>query len=34
LSVDTVNVKEKFAPFGERWKPNIAGESNGRYVKL
>jgi mannose-6-phosphate isomerase-like protein (cupin superfamily) len=34
LSVDKVNIKEKFALFAEHWKPKIAGELNGQHVKL
>jgi mannose-6-phosphate isomerase-like protein (cupin superfamily) len=34
LSVDKVNIKDKFALFDEHWKPKIAGELNGQYVKL
>jgi len=34
LSVEKVNIKDKFALFDEHWKPKIAGELNGQYVKL
>jgi len=34
LSVEKVNVEEKLALFSEHWKPKIAGELNGQYVKL
>jgi mannose-6-phosphate isomerase-like protein (cupin superfamily) len=34
LSVEKVNIEEKFASFGEHWSPKIAGELNGQYVKL
>jgi mannose-6-phosphate isomerase-like protein (cupin superfamily) len=34
LSVDKVNIEEKLALFYEQWKPKIAGELNGQYVKL
>ncbi|HEV3476803.1 MAG TPA: cupin domain-containing protein [Rubrobacteraceae bacterium] len=34
MSVEKVNVERKFAAFDERWKPKIAGELNGQYVKL
>jgi mannose-6-phosphate isomerase-like protein (cupin superfamily) len=34
LSVDKVNIEEKLALFDEQWKPKIAGELNGQYVKL
>jgi mannose-6-phosphate isomerase-like protein (cupin superfamily) len=29
-----VNLKEKFNLFNEYWRPKIAGELNGQYVKL
>ncbi len=29
-----VNLKEKFNRFNEYWRPKIAGELNGQYVKL
>jgi mannose-6-phosphate isomerase-like protein (cupin superfamily) len=29
-----VNLKEKFNLFNEYWRPQIAGELNGQYVKL
>ena len=32
--MDKVNLAEKFALIKERWKPKIAGELNGSYVKL
>jgi mannose-6-phosphate isomerase-like protein (cupin superfamily) len=34
LSLDKVNIEEKLALFDEHWKPKIAGELNGQYVKL
>src|SRR5918997_3056471 len=34
MSVEKVNVERKFAAFDERWKPKVAGELNGQYVKL
>jgi mannose-6-phosphate isomerase-like protein (cupin superfamily) len=34
LSVGKVNIEEKLARFDEHWKPKIAGELNGQYVKL
>jgi mannose-6-phosphate isomerase-like protein (cupin superfamily) len=32
--MDKVNLKEKFALFGEHWQPKIVGELNGQHVKL
>jgi len=32
--MDKVNIAEKFANIPEPWKPHIAGELNGQYVKL
>ncbi len=32
--MDKVNLAEKFAKIPEPWKPHIAGELNGQYVKL
>ena len=34
MSVGKVNIEEKLARFDEHWKPKIAGELNGQYVKL
>ena len=34
MHIEKVNVEQKFASFDERWKPKIAGELNGQYVKL
>jgi mannose-6-phosphate isomerase-like protein (cupin superfamily) len=34
LSVEKVNIEDKFALFDERWKPKIVGELNGQHVKL
>src|SRR4051812_37302474 len=34
LEMAKVNLEEKLALFGEHWKPKIAGELNGQYVKL
>jgi mannose-6-phosphate isomerase-like protein (cupin superfamily) len=34
LSVEKVNIEEKFASFREHWSPKITGELNGQYVKL
>ena len=34
MSVDKVNIEEKLALFDEQWKPKVAGELNGQYVKL
>ena len=34
MSVDKVNIRDKFALFDEQWKPKIVGELNGQYVKL
>jgi mannose-6-phosphate isomerase-like protein (cupin superfamily) len=34
LSVEKVNIADKFGLFDERWKPKIAGELNGQHVKL
>ncbi len=32
--MNVVDLKEKFSLFNEYWKPKIAGELNGQYVKL
>ena len=32
--MDKVNIAEKFANIPDPWKPHIAGELNGQYVKL
>jgi mannose-6-phosphate isomerase-like protein (cupin superfamily) len=32
--MEKVRLAEKFAGFHEHWKPKIAGELNGQYVKL
>ena len=32
--MEKVNLKNKFSLFSEQWKPKIAGELNGQYVKL
>jgi mannose-6-phosphate isomerase-like protein (cupin superfamily) len=32
--MEKVNLKKKFSLFSEQWKPKIAGELNGQYVKL
>jgi mannose-6-phosphate isomerase-like protein (cupin superfamily) len=34
LSVDKVNIKDRFALFDEHWSPKIVGEPNGQHVKL
>ncbi len=34
MSVDKVNIRDKFALFDEHWRPKIAGELNGQHVKL
>ena len=34
MSVEKVNMEQKFASFDERWKPKVAGELNGQHVKL
>jgi mannose-6-phosphate isomerase-like protein (cupin superfamily) len=34
VSVEKVNMEQKFASFDERWKPKVAGALNGQYVKL
>jgi len=34
MSVEKVNLEQKFASFDERWSPKIAGELNGQHVKL
>jgi mannose-6-phosphate isomerase-like protein (cupin superfamily) len=34
MSVEKVNTAQKFASFDEHWKPKIAGELNGQYIKL
>jgi hypothetical protein len=31
--MNSVDLKEKFSLFDEYWKPKIAGELNGQYVK-
>jgi mannose-6-phosphate isomerase-like protein (cupin superfamily) len=32
--MDKINIADKFARIPEPWKPHIAGELNGQYVKL
>jgi len=32
--MNVVDLKEKFSLFNEFWKPKVAGELNGQYVKL
>lgn len=32
--MDTVNIGEKLAAFGDHWSPKIVGELNGQQVKL
>ena len=34
MSVEKVNMGQKFASFDEHWSPKIAGELNGQHVKL
>ena len=34
MSVEKVNMGQKFASFDEHWNPKIAGELNGQHVKL
>lgn len=34
VSMEKVNLIEKFGKFSELWNPNIVGELNGQYVKL
>ena len=34
MSVDKVNIRDKFALFDEHWSPKIVGELNGQHVKL
>ncbi|MDF2702625.1 MAG: cupin protein, partial [Rubrobacteraceae bacterium] len=34
MSVDKVNIKDRFAFFDEYWNPKIVGELNGQHVKL
>ncbi len=34
MSVEKVNLAEKFSLFGEHWSPKIVGELNGQHVKL
>jgi mannose-6-phosphate isomerase-like protein (cupin superfamily) len=34
LSVEKVNLAEKFSLFDELWNPKILGELNGQHVKL
>lgn len=32
--MNKVNLEQKFALFGEHWKPKLVGELNGQHVKL
>lgn len=32
--IEKVNLAQKFGRFQEQWKPKIAGELNGQYIKL
>jgi mannose-6-phosphate isomerase-like protein (cupin superfamily) len=32
--IEKANLAEKFSRFQEQWKPKIAGELNGHYIKL
>lgn len=32
--IETVNLREKLAAFGEHWQPRIVGELNGQHVKV
>lgn len=34
MSLDKVNLTEKFAQFSDHWNPRIVGELNGQQVKL
>ena len=34
MSVDKVNIKDRFALFDEHWSPKIVAESNGQHVKV
>ena len=34
MSIEKVNLAEKFSLFDERWSPKIVGELNGQQVKL
>ena len=34
MTIDKVNLVEKFARFNEQWSPKIVGEVNDAYVKL
>jgi mannose-6-phosphate isomerase-like protein (cupin superfamily) len=34
LSLEKVNIRDKFALFDEHWKPKIVGELNEQHVKL
>ena len=34
LTVDKINLLEKFAKFDEQWSPRIIAESNGQLIKL
>ena len=34
MSVDKVNLAEKFSLFDERWNPKIVGELNDQHIKL
>lgn len=34
LRVNSVNIQQKLAAFGEHWSPRIVGELNGQHVKL
>jgi mannose-6-phosphate isomerase-like protein (cupin superfamily) len=34
MSIEKVNIKQKFSLFSDIWNPRIVGELNGQYVKL
>lgn len=34
MSIDKVNINEKFSLISEYWSPKIAGELNGQFIKL
>jgi mannose-6-phosphate isomerase-like protein (cupin superfamily) len=34
MKMEKVNIEQKLSLFSEHWKPKIAGELNGQYIKL
>lgn len=34
MTIEKINIREKFSLFSEYWSPKIAGELNGQHVKL